>query len=342
MDEEREEREESKMSGDSNGHSNGHGNGHSNIDISGYEGAGRNPEDGLTGCIILNYNDWETTMALVEEIRDYECLDAIIVVDNHSTDDSWEILSGLKGQPGLHLLRTEKNGGYGMGNQAGICYAAQELGIRYVLIANPDIHITQSCIREIRQVLRDQEDAGAASARVISPEGKELFSYWDLLPLWKDLLDTGLFTRRIFKSMLYTPPYGLKKCSQSRGRVVGAVPGSCFMIDLGRLTPAEAEELFDPGIFLYCEEKVLGQKLKASGLKVVLAAGASYVHAHSVSIDKSVSGIWAKQRLLHQSKLYYYKEYLHADKRQLAAARLFLNVVLAEVWFLTRVCGMRW
>ena len=48
------------------------------------------------------------------------------------------------------------------------------------------------------------------------------------------------------------------------------------------------------------------------GLTAVLALDCSYVHAHSVSIDKSVKRIGDKQRLLHESKLYYYREYLCA------------------------------
>lgn len=87
---------------------------------------------------------------------------------------------------------------------------------------------------------------------------------------------------------------------------------------------------------------MLGQKLKAMGLTAVLALDCSYVHAHSVSIDKSVKNIGDKQRLLHESKLYYYREYLHAGPVKTAAARAFLGLVLAEVRFLTGVCGMRW
>ena len=61
----------------------------------------------------------------------------------------------------------------------------------------------------------------------------------------------------------------------------------------------------------------------------------SYIHAHSVSIDKSIRGMTAKQRLLHESKLYYYKTYLGAGMIKLTAARAFLRLVLAEAWLLS-------
>ena len=292
--------------------------------------------------IILNYNDWATTLSLVEEVKDYECLDSVVVVDNHSSDDSWARLQALNGSGKVHALRMEQNGGYGMGNQEGINYAAGYLEADYVIIANPDIHVTPRCIGRVKEALDRTRDAVAASARVKDPQGRELFSYWTLLPLWKDLLDTGLVTRRLFKGMLNTPAYRLPNAGDEDCRLVDAVPGSFFMLKTGLLTPGEIKEVFDKRIFLYYEEKVLGQKFRKMGLKTVLATDQSYVHAHSVSIDKSFKRIVDKQRLLHRSKLYYYKEYLGTGPAGMAAARIILGFILAEVWFLTVVCRMRW
>ena len=47
-------------------------------------------------CVILNYNDAETTEKLVKQIADYNVLHQIIVVDNASTDDSLERLKKLE------------------------------------------------------------------------------------------------------------------------------------------------------------------------------------------------------------------------------------------------------
>ena len=67
-------------------------------------------------CIVLNYNDAPTTCGLVEELLGINCLDAGVVVDNCSTDDSWVRLSGLARPDGrVSLIRAEQNGGYGWG-----------------------------------------------------------------------------------------------------------------------------------------------------------------------------------------------------------------------------------
>ena len=38
---------------------------------------------------IINYNDYETTKTLIDNIKDYKSIYKIIVVDNNSTDDSY-------------------------------------------------------------------------------------------------------------------------------------------------------------------------------------------------------------------------------------------------------------
>ena len=302
-------------------------------------------------CIILNYNDAHTTLALAGELSGSRCLSDILVVDNHSSDDSWEQLAVLKTDrtsrekqqdrkpeekgPAVHLIRTAHNGGYGAGNQAGIDYAMEHLSPDYIVIANPDIHVSDACILRVKEALARQENAAAASALVRSPEGKRLFSYWDLLPMWKDLLDTEPFCRRIFKPWLITPAGRLPRGADGRSRVVGALPGSFFMLKMRCFNRREAGSLFDKNIFLYYEEKVLGRKLQSMGLAELLVGDVSYVHAHSVSVDKSLRTMAAKQKILHRSKLYYYENYLGAGPVRLAAARLFLGLVLGEVWILT-------
>lgn len=295
-----------------------------------------------TSCIILNYNDWETTLNLVRELTGMRGLDHLVVVDNHSGDDSWERLQVLKDEEQISLLRTRKNLGYGRGNQAGIDYAVSRLRSDYIVVANPDIHITARTLEQVRRALDGAPRGAAASAMVKSPQGRPLFSYWMFLPLWKELLDAEPVCRRLFRPLLDRPLSRLEPAGSPGSFLVDAVPGSFFMLRTDRFAPWQLKELFDPQVFLYCEEKILGQKLRSWGLQTVLAANTSYIHAHSVSIDKSFRKIVDKQRLLHKSRLYYYQHYLHPGRFGMLAARLWLGAVLAEVWFLTRICRLSW
>ena len=124
--------------------------------------------------IILNYNDSYTTLSLVDEVKDYECLDSVVVVDNHSSDDSWKRLQTLNGSGKVHALRLEQNGGYGMGNQEGINYAVDCLEAEYVIIANPDIHVTQRCICRVKDALDRTRGAVVLIPRICEPVGRRI------------------------------------------------------------------------------------------------------------------------------------------------------------------------
>ena len=48
------------------------------------------------GMCIVNYNDYETTKTLIDNVKNYKCLDKIVIVDNKSTDDSLFKLRNLE------------------------------------------------------------------------------------------------------------------------------------------------------------------------------------------------------------------------------------------------------
>ena len=59
-------------------------------------------------CVILNYNDANTTISLVKKIEKYESIDYIIVVDNCSTDDSLVKLETLSNSK-VKICESPKN-----------------------------------------------------------------------------------------------------------------------------------------------------------------------------------------------------------------------------------------
>ena len=46
-------------------------------------------------CVILNYNDSDTTLSLYHKIKNYNIIDKIIIVDGASTDFSYNKLKVL-------------------------------------------------------------------------------------------------------------------------------------------------------------------------------------------------------------------------------------------------------
>lgn len=267
--------------------------------------------------VILNYNDAETTEQLVRLIHEYDVPEEIVVVDNASTDDSWDQLKGLEDQK-VHVIRAEKNGGYGAGNNFGVRYAVEHCHATHVLIMNPDVTIAEETIIRMLKLFEKHPDIGVMSARMHDVTYGEMTGGWPLRGYTRQLLAMGPVSRRLFAPFLeYSKPYFEGKKAVS----VDVVHGSLLMIDAGRFLEAGG---YDEGIFLYQEEDVLGWKMRTMGLRTVLLLDRSYDHAHSVSISKSFSGQMERQRLREQSVFYYMKNYLHISR---------IQEWFAKVWF---------
>ncbi len=289
-------------------------------------------------CIILNYNDPETTIGLVNSIVNFEILDSIVIVDNCSTDDSVSRLQALAGGK-VHVITTEKNGGYGYGNNHGIRYAHGVLHASHVLIANPDVKVTVECIQAMKDSFLKISRLGVAAAVTRDGTGEVALSSWRINGLLGDLLDTGLITRRIFAPWLNDRPELKADSEKERYVYVDAVLGSLFMADMNALMECG---LYDEEVFLYYEEKILGFQMKKKGYGTILLLNQSYIHLHSVSINKNVKSILKKQAILHKSKLHYYKNYLGINRFQECLVRAFLAFLMAEIWFLTEIVGLSW
>ena len=282
-------------------------------------------------CVILNYNDADTTVGLVREIGGYPALKRIVVVDNASTDDSWEKLEALgREYEHVDVLLAEKNGGYGAGNNLGVRYAVETNGANHVLIANPDVKFSESCLVALSGVLERHPELAVAAALMEDAAYGNAKNGWKLHGFWGELCSMGPICRRLFgKKLQYPESYFEGK----KAVYVDAVHGSMLMVDGKKFLEAGG---YDEEIFLYQEEAVLASRLRAKGYRSVLVLAQSYRHEHSVSISKSFKGQMERQKLRHESVMHYFKNYLGIGPVKEGIAKLWFGVILLEI----RVAGM--
>ena len=282
-------------------------------------------------CVILNYNDAETTEKLVRLIADYECLHQIIVVDNASTDDSLERLKQLEGQENcsqirkIKILTAQKNGGYGSGNNTGVRYAVEKGGATHVLIANPDVVFSEQSLKAMLAVFARHPEVGIVTTRIHDARYPDLKNGWPLRSFTRELLSMGPVSRRLFgRSFDYPDSY-----FQGRNAIyVGAVHGSMLMVDGEKFLEAGG---YDEGIFLYEEEQVLGRRMQQAGYRSVLLLNQHYDHEHSTSISKSFSDAMKRQKIREESTLYYMKKYLKIAPWQEHLAKLWFAGIRMEM-----------
>lgn len=281
-------------------------------------------------CVILNYNDAETTEKLVMQIADYDVLHQIIVVDNASTDDSLERLRKLESDANasqsckVRVISADHNGGYGSGNNLGVRCGAEQ-GATHVLIANPDVVFSEQSLKAMLAIFARHPEVGIVTTRIRDARFPNLKNGWPLRSFIRELLSMGPVSRRLLgKTFDYPDSYFAGRSAV----YVGAVHGSMLMVDTEKFLESGG---YDEGIFLYEEEQVLGRRMQNAGYRSVLLLNQHYDHEHSASISKSFSDAMKRQRLREESTLYYMKHYLHISPLQEQIAKLWFAGIRLEM-----------
>ena len=276
-----------------------------------------------TGCVILNYNDADHVLALTNEIRDYSAIDEIILVDNCSTDCSMEVLKTLESER-IHVCCTDRNGGYGYGNNFGVKYAVQVCGCDYVLIVNPDVSFENDLVERLKDTLLSDPQIGVAAAIQRDRNGREiLHSAWSIPTVWQYIFSVETLCRRWAETFYVS----LDRLHSADVVEADCVAASLLMVSAGAFMQCGG---YDEEIFLYCEETTLGCKMKSHGFRTVVCSTVSYLHLHGVTIQKSVSSAVKRKQLLLKSHRLVLKRYLRANGLQCMLDRLVGAVAILE------------
>lgn len=283
----------------------------------------------IVSCVILNYNDFPTTIKLVESIKGFSLLNYIVIVDNCSTDDSWQKLLRYKNEK-IHVIKSKKNGGYGAGNNIGLRYSSDVLHADYSIIANPDVLFNEECVHKFMQSFQEDSSVAAVSAKQSnSPDYA-----WKNCSTLQYILATSLFFEVWLKIRSYPSSYFKGRKSVP----VFAVPGSLLMVDLKKML---LYGMYDEDFFLYYEEPVLAQKIAEAGLKTILRLDCSYIHNHHVSISKTYRR-WSQQHaILLKSAELFLRKYKKANIFQMTFAKLWFAYTKLEFQTYDTYCIMR-
>lgn len=272
-----------------------------------------------TSCVILNYNDAATTIKLLEEIKAYHSLDTIIVVDNLSTDDSFESLRKYTNDK-IHVIQTDRNGGYGYGNNVGIRHARKHFDADYILISNPDVHFSDDTVTSMVDFLTNNHDYAVVAPRALTVDGKDQkLLAWKLQPKWDYALSSSIFYLKYLSAKYYTAAYFSGKDAVD----VDVVPGSLLMVNASYMMEYG---MYDEDNFLYSEEEMLALKFQKKGLKTRLLLNESYIHEHSVSISKSFPSEMKKKRMNLDSRVHVLNHYYEMSEKEKKIIKLLSKI----------------
>lgn len=220
--------------------------------------------------VVLNFNSYDETKACITSVEnitydDYE----IVIVDNHSNDNSYEILMKLYGEK-YTVFKSQENLGYANGNNLGIKYALDH-GAEYVCILNNDVEVEKDFLKHIIEAFDKDKSIGIAGPCICDYSDRSLIQ-----AMGGDIsLYTGL-TQGKYKGMKYNEiPH--------ENQLVDYIGGACFVCK---------REVFDKiglipeNYFLFFEETEFCLKAENSGYKLLCIYSSKIYHKRSSTISK--------------------------------------------------------
>ena len=175
------------------------------------------------GMVIVNYNDSDTTIELLKRIKNFKSLNHIVVVDNASTDDSYDKLREYE-KKNITIIKNSKNNGYAYGLNTGAKYLIRTLGKCNIIFSNSDI------------IIKDDADLKTLSSRisgdiaVVGPTIEEkgnLNRGWKCSSVWDEVLYNLPLISRLFRLKSYYP----KTYYSFDISYVDVVSGCFFVVD---------------------------------------------------------------------------------------------------------------
>ena len=261
--------------------------------------------------VILNYNDSERCIELAKKNALFASVSCVLIVDNCSTLAQFEILKSFKFDK-VRVIRTDKNGGFGYGNNYAFRYCYENLAFDYIFISNTDTEYDEDFILTCAETVKKNSNIGIVSGAMKGIDGELQNSFWKYAT-FGDFLKSCFFLYRRKKSLLINE-------GDCENQFVDVVRGSFMFFNKHALLESG---FFDEKIFLYGEETVLCKRMNKAGYKVMVLGNKYYIHNH-IQGSNDVRKMIYMNNLMLKSSYYIQKEYNDINAFQKIIGLLFL------------------
>jgi len=207
----------------------------------------------------------------------------IIVVDNHSEDESIDYLREADKKGTIRLIEAGANLGYGKANNLGVKHVKGE----FIVISNPDIFVKPDTMQKMLNYLKKHKEIGILAPRLRYYNGQIQESCRRHMTFF-DLVIKRTFLKKIphFKKRLNR--YLMNDFDHNKTQPVDLVTGAYFMM---RKAVYDEVNGFDPRYFLFMEDYDLCLKVHEAGYPVVYFSETEAEHYHKRLSGGNILGL---------------------------------------------------
>ena len=199
--------------------------------------------------IIVNYNVRPYLTACLDSVqRALAGIESeVFVVDNHSDDDSVEVIS--RDYAWVHLINNRENLGFSKANNIAIRQAQGE----YILLLNPDTVVAEETLKGVIDFMDQHPKAGGAGVRMHNADGT-------LAPESRRAIPTPFVAAR--KMLGFTKRYYMSYLSWDAPAQIEVVSGAFMLL---RHKAIYEVGMLDEDFFMYGEDIDLSYRLLQGG-----------------------------------------------------------------------------
>lgn len=244
------------------------------------------------GIVIVNWNTGKLLAACLDSLRrlpEFErgLIEKVVVVDNASVDESFELARRTSFTPGeqasstpgvvpvLEFISLPENVGFAKGSNIG----AQKLSTNsHVLLLNPDTEVRAGALREMMAVFDREPRVGIVGPKLLNPDGSVQPSVRPFPSVFDFLLYILKLGRVVQSRQEAVYDY-------SKAWYVDQVMGAAFLIR--RETWNEVGAL-DEGFFTLFEEVDYCKRVFKKGWKTYFTPAAQVMHVRAASFNQLI------------------------------------------------------
>jgi len=262
-----------------------------------------NPE--LT-IIIINWNTCEylkRCLLSLERIQEKD-LFQVTVVDNHSSDDTIELIKSKF--PDVILIENKENMGFAKANNIAI----ENTNTRYVMLLNPDTVVLDGSIKILYEFMENNQNSGICGPRLLNEDGTFQRSVINFPTFFYEFMYHAKY--HFFPFSLIIPnmgPINYKKIIEKQSKVnkaikVAVVPGCSMFLrkklidDIGMLSE---------DYFLFSEENDICYRANIKNWNVNYIPDAQILHYGGKSFNKKSS--FEKTFYFYESRFKFFEKY---------------------------------
>ena len=249
--------------------------------------------------IIVNYNTRDYLKTCLESVFEYppEKTFEVVVVDNASTDDSFDMAT-RRFVP-AKIIRMESNVGF----SRAVNFALDQCDGRYALLLNPDAAMLPATLDIMVETADESADIGAVGAKHVGSDGRVQLT-WGQFPSMR----SEIF-RKVIHTSLGAQSGRAADFVEKIARKVAFpdwVSGSCMLV---KREAWEKAGTLDEKIFLYFEDIDWCARIRKAGFRIKLLPEAAVKHTGGASTSKhQIDAIEAYRK----SQFYFIRKYYGA------------------------------